>query len=228
MMNLKSSKEEVSNPSELKVVEAEVVMESPEVLKVKSRPVKKVDVRKMAIIGVLAAISIMLSMTPLGFIPIGPTNATIMHIPVIIGAVIEGPVVGAAVGLIFGLTSLFKAFTEPTITSFCFMNPIISVLPRVLIGIVAYYVYTGIHKLTKRIYLSGFIAGVVGSLTNTIGVMGLIYILYADRYMKAIGQAGNAGKYILTVCGMNGIPEAIVAGILTAAVAVAMIRKSKK
>ena len=108
------------------------------------------------------------------------------------------------------------------------MNPIISVLPRVLIGIVAYYVYTGIHKLTKRIYLSGFIAGVVGSLTNTIGVMGLIYILYADRYMKSIGQAGNAGKYILTVCGMNGIPEAIVAGILTAAVAVAMIRKIKK
>lgn len=89
MMNLKSSKEEVSNPSELKVVEAEVVMESPEVLKVKSRPVKKVDVRKMAIIGVLAAISIMLSMTPLGFIPIGPTNATIMHIPVIIGAIVE-------------------------------------------------------------------------------------------------------------------------------------------
>ena len=69
-----------------------------------------------------------------------------MHVPVIIGAVIEGPVVGAAVGLIFGLTSLFKAFTEPTITSFCFMNPIISVLPRVLIGIVAYYVYAGMHN----------------------------------------------------------------------------------
>ena len=106
MMNLKSSKEEVSNPSELKVVEAEVVMESPEVLKVKSRPVKKVDVRKMAIIGVLAAISIMLSMTPLGFIPIGPTNATIMHIPVIIGAIVEGPLVGIPVGFIFGATSL--------------------------------------------------------------------------------------------------------------------------
>ena len=54
MMNLKSSKEEVSNPSELKVVEAEVVMESPEVLKVKSRPVKKVDVRKMALILLLS------------------------------------------------------------------------------------------------------------------------------------------------------------------------------
>ena len=194
---------------------------------------KKLNVRRMTVISILSAVSIVLSMIPfVGYIPLGPVKATIMHVPVIIGAVIEGPVVGAAVGLIFGLTSLFKAFTEPTITSFCrfckCFNPIISVLPRVLIGIVAYYVYTGIHKLTKRIYLSGFIAGVVGSLTNTIGVMGLIYILYADRYMKAIGQAGNAGKYILTVCGMNGIPEAIVAGILTAAVAVAMIRKSKK
>ena len=190
---------------------------------------KRLNVRRMTVISILSAVSIVLSMIPfVGYIPLGPVKATIMHVPVIIGAVIEGPVVGAAVGLIFGLTSLFKAFTEPTITSFCFMNPIISVLPRVLIGIVAYYVYTGIHKLTKRIYLSGFIAGVVGSLTNTIGVMGLIYVLYADRYMKAIGQAGNAGKYILTVCGMNGIPEAIVAGILTAAVAVAMIRKSKK
>ena len=92
----------------------------------------------------------------------------------------------------------------------------------------AYYVYAGIHKLTKRVYLSGFIAGVVGSLTNTIGVMGLIYVLYADRYMKAIGQAGNAGKYILAICTANGIPEAIVAGVLVSAVAVAMIRKSKK
>ncbi|WP_286316919.1 ECF transporter S component, partial [Romboutsia ilealis] len=62
-------------------------MESPKDFKVKSKQRKKTDVRKMAIIGVLSAISIMLSMTPLGFIPIGPTNATIMHIPVIIGAI---------------------------------------------------------------------------------------------------------------------------------------------
>ena len=184
---------------------------------------KRLNVRRMAVISVLSAISIVLSMIPfVGYIPLGPVKATIMHVPVIIGAVIEGPVVGAAV------TSLFKAFTEPTITSFCFMNPIISVLPRILIGVVAYYVYAGIHKLTKRVYLSGFIAGVVGSLTNTIGVMGLIYVLYADRYMKAIGQAGNAGKYILAICTANGIPEAIVAGVLVSAVAVAMIRKSKK
>ena len=190
---------------------------------------KRVNVRRMTVISVLSAISIVLSMIPfVGYIPLGPVKATIMHVPVIVGAVIEGPVVGAAVGLIFGLTSLFKAFTEPTITSFCFMNPIISVLPRILIGVVSYYVYKLIYKISKRVYLSGFVAGVLGSLTNTIGVMGLIYVIYADKYMQAIGQAGNAGKYILLICATNGIPEAIVAGILVAAVAVVMIRKSKK
>ena len=190
---------------------------------------RKVNVRRMAVISVLSAISIVLSMIPfVGYIKLGPVDATIMHVPVIIGAVVEGPLVGAAVGLIFGLTSLFKAFTEPSITSFCFMNPIISVLPRILIGVVSYYVYKLIYKISKRVYLSGFVAGVLGSLTNTIGVMGLIYVIYADKYMQAIGQAGNAGKYILAICATNGIPEAIVAGILVAAVAVVMIRKSKK
>ena len=190
---------------------------------------RKVNVRRMAVISVLSAISIVLSMIPfVGYIKLGPVDATIMHVPVIIGAVVEGPLVGAAVGLIFGLTSLFKALTEPTITSFCFINPVISVLPRILIGVVAYYVYALMYKISKRVYVSGFVAGVIGSLTNTIGVMGLIYVIYADKYMQAIGQSGSAAKYVLAICATNGIPEAIVAGILVAAVAVAMIRKSKK
>ena len=98
----------------LETSEGKVVKKSQEVLNIKSRNTKKLEVRKMAIIGVLSAISIMLSMTPLGFIPIGPTNATIMHIPVIIGAVVEGPVVGMVVGFIFIRSYspiLYKLFT---------------------------------------------------------------------------------------------------------------------
>ena len=224
MMNLKSSKEEVSNPSELKVVEAEVVMESPEVLKVKSRPVKKVDVRKMAIIGVLAAISIMLSMTPLGFIPIGPTNATIMHIPVIIGAIVEGPLVG----IIFGATSLLKALTMPTITSFAFINPLVSILPRMLIGVIAYYVYKLTIKFTKNVFVSGWITGVVGSLVNTVGVLGMIYILYGARYAEALGESASAAKtLILTLGATSGIPEAIVGGFVVSAVCIVFNKRKK-
>ena len=179
---------------------------------------------------VLSAISIMMSMIPfIGYIPIGPTKATIMHIPVIIGAIIEGPVVGATIGLIFGLTSLWNAMTQPTITSIFFLNPLVSILPRVLIGVVAYYVYQGIYKISKKVYAAGFMAGLIGSLANTVGVLGMIYVLYADKYMERIGQAGaDAGKWLFTLAATNGVPEALVAALIVSAVSVSLIRKGKK
>lgn len=224
MMNSESSKK-VANAETLDV---EVVMESPEVLQVKAKPVKKVDVRKMSIIAVLSAISIMLSMTPLGFIPIGPTNATIMHIPVIIGAIVEGPIVGISVGFIFGATSLLRALTMPTITSFAFINPLVSVLPRVLIGIVAYYVYKLAVKLTKNVFVSGWITGVIGSLVNTVGVLGMVYVLYGAKYAQALGESASAAKtLILTLIATNGIPEAIVGGFVVSAVCVVFNKRKK-
>ena len=223
MRNLESSEVEVLSPSEV-----EIVMESPKDSKVKLRQKKKTDVRRMAIIGVLSAISIMLSMTPLGFIPIGPTNATIMHIPVIIGAIIEGPVVGITVGFIFGATSLLKALTMPTITSFAFVNPLVSVLPRMLIGIVAYYVYKLTIKFTKNVFVSGWITGVIGSLVNTAVVLGMIYILYGARYAEALGESASAAKtLILTLVATNGIPEAIVGGFVVSAVCVGFNKRKK-
>ena len=214
-MNLESSK-------------VEVAMGSKQVLKGKPRRTKKLEVRKMAIIGVLASISIMLSMTPLGFIPIGPTNATIMHIPVIIGAILEGPMVGITVGAIFGATSLLRAFTMPTITSFVLMNPLVSILPRVLIGVVAYYVYKLTVKLTKNIFVSGWITGVIGSLVNTIGVLGMTYILYGARYAEALEKSASAAKtVILTLIATNGIPEAIVGGFVVSAVCVVFNKRKK-
>ena len=191
---------------------------------------RRLNVRKMTVIGVLSAISIMMSMLPfIGYIPIGPTKATIMHIPVIIGAIIEGPVVGATIGLIFGLTSLWNAMTQPTITSIFFLNPLVSILPRVLIGVVAYYVYQGIYKISKKVYAAGFMAGLIGSLANTVGVLGMIYVLYADKYIERIGQAGaDAGKWLFTLAATNGVPEALVAALIVSAVSVSLIRKGKK
>ncbi|KHS56948.1 MULTISPECIES: ECF transporter S component [Terrisporobacter] len=191
---------------------------------------RRLNVRKMTVIGVLSAISIMMSMLPfIGYIPIGPIKATIMHIPVIIGAIIEGPVVGAIIGLIFGLTSLWNAITQPVVLSPLFYNPLVSVLPRILIGIVAYYVYQGVYKVSKKVYASGFIAGIIGSLANTAGVLGMIYILYADKYLALIEQQGSsAAKLLLGVVLTSGVPEALVAGLIVSAVSVALIRKGKK
>lgn len=145
---------------------------------------KSLDIRKMTIIGVLGGISIMLGMTPLGFIPIGPTKATIMHIPVIIGAILEGPLVGAFVGLIFGIFSLIQAYTNPTPISFVFFNPIVSILPRILIGIVAYYSYSFIKKLgdkKSKVFIIAFIVtmvtylayGVYRSIVDSLGFLSI-------------------------------------------------------
>ena len=223
MMNSGASKVEVLNPSDV-----EVTVDSQKSFRVKSRKTKKLEVRKMAIIGVLSAISIMLSMTPLGFIPIGPLNLTIMHIPVIIGAVLEGPLVGIIVGLIFGFTSLLRAITMPTITNFALINPLVSILPRVLIGIVAYYVYKLTIKLTKNALVSGWITGVIGSLVNTVGVLGMTYILYGARYAEALGKSASAAKtLILTLVATNGVPEAILGGFVVSAICVVFNKRKR-
>ncbi len=178
------------------------------------------SVRKMAVTGMLAAVSILLGSTPLGFIPIGPTKATIMHLPVIIGAIMEGPLVGVGIGLIFGIFSMIQAVMAPTITSFVFLNPLVAVLPRVIIGLTAYYSY----KLTK----SSSISAVVGTLTNTVGVLGMMYLLYGAQFAEALGQEKTrAAALIFGIATANGIPEIIVAMLVVTAV-IAALRKTKK
>lgn len=182
----------------------------------------------MAVTGMLGAISVILGMTPLGFIPVGPTNATIMHIPVIIGAIVEGPIVGMAVGLIFGIFSLIRSITTPTPVSFVFWNPLVSILPRILIGLVSYYVYKGTFKITKNETVSLGITGALGTLTNTLGVLGMVYILYAERFVSARGMSGEKAFTVISSIGIaNGLPEMFVAMLIVTA-AVKGIKKIKK
>lgn len=105
--------------------------------------------RKIAVAGIMGALCIVMALTPIGYIPIGPTKATIIHIPVIVAAILEGPLVGAIVGLIFGLSSMLNALIFPTVTSYVFFNPLVSVLPRILVGLVAYFVFALFKKIKK-------------------------------------------------------------------------------
>ncbi len=117
-------------------------------------------------VALFTAIIFVLAMVPgLGYIPIGVVRATTIHIPVIVGSVVLGPKKGAALGAMFGLTSLINNTIAPTVTSFVFspilamemlglkgalMSLVICFVPRILIGIVPYYVYGGIRKVMKK------------------------------------------------------------------------------
>jgi uncharacterized membrane protein len=162
--------------------------------------------RKIVITGVLSAISIFLGITRLGFIPwFTGASLTIMHVPVIIGAVLEGPVVGFAIGLIFGLFSLIQAAVAPTgPTDVLFTNPFISVLPRLFIGPISWLVF----KLLECWKIPALIAaGISGSLTNTVLVLGMIAMLDPAFWVA-----------VPPLLLGNGLPEAIAASILVVSV----------
>ena len=181
--------------------------------------------RRLVLIGALGGISIFLGVSGLGLIRLPIFSLTIMHIPVIIGALLEGPVVGIAVGLIFGLFSMYQNITAPGLTSFIFWNPIVALIPRMLIGIVAYYSFKLLKSKIKSTGVCAGIASILATLTNTIGVLGLTYILYLDKYAQAreISREAVAGT-LLTVGLTNGLPESIVSALITIPIVVTMLK----
>jgi len=188
---------------------------------------KKFDTRQIAIIGMLSAVSIVLGSLGIGFIPLPMAKATIMHIPVVIGAILEGPVVGIAVGLIFGIFSIIQNMANPSILSFAFLNPLVSVLPRMLIGITTYYSYR--VKFIKNDMVKTGISAAIGSLTNTVCVLGMIYLIYARQYAAAKNiDVSDAAKAIFGVAVINGIPEMIVSIVITIPAVLAIRKLLKK
>lgn len=170
--------------------------------------------KKLTTFAMLAAISAILGLTPLGIIPIPPVGATIMHIPVIITAILEGPVLGALMGLVFGIISFVNAIIRPTPISFVAMNPLVSIAPRILIGIVAYYAYRGIPLKNETVKIGS--AAVIGTIMNTVGFLGMMYLLYAEPVAKALGQkVDTIGKFLLVLGTTHGIPEIGVAVVIT-------------
>lgn len=177
--------------------------------------------RKIVIAGIMSAISIFLGLTRLGFIPwLAGASLTIMHIPVIIGAVLEGPVVGLVIGLIFGLFSLIQAGVAPNGPGdILFTNPLVSVLPRLFIGPVAWLVWKGLQRWPA---VGLTLTGIIGSLTNTVLVLGMIGLLATTGILDVSKLLGsNFWAVIGSIFVANGLPEAVLSGILVLAVVAA-------
>lgn len=188
--------------------------------------------RKLTLLGVLIAIQVVLTLVNIGLLPLPIIKATTLHIPVIVGAVLLGPTEGMILGAAFGILSVITNTMQPGLTSFVFspfvtvggttgnfLSLIVAIIPRVLIGLFAYLVYKLISKRdrTKIIAYAG--AGVTGALTNTILVMGSIYVLFGEQYAAA-NEIAFSGlfKVIIGIVGTNGVPEAIAAGIIVPAI----------
>jgi len=172
---------------------------------------KGFSVRKIVVTGALGAVAVALSVSGLGYIPwFAGASLSVLAIPAIVGAVIEGPVVGILVGAIFGLTSLVQAAVNPAKgpLDVFFVNPLISVLPRLFIGLAAWAAF----RLFKAKFRAAgaAVAGIVGALTNTVLVLGALVVAGAIP----LALAG-------TVFVSNGLIEAAASAILTAGIVAA-------
>jgi len=171
---------------------------------------------------------------PIGFIPLPHMRATTLHIPVIVGALLLGPKYGAFLGFMFGLVSLLTNSFTPGPIAFVFtpfvnlpgqnsgswLSLIVVFVPRIFIGITPWLACEGLKKLFggKYMHANWAISGVVGSLTNTLLVMHLIFIFFGEAWHGA-GVRASETIYlaVLSVIGINGVPEAVVAGVAVAA-----------
>lgn len=201
----------------------------------------------LVLTALFTAIIIVMAFTPLGYIPLVVINATIIHIPVILGALFCGPKRGAFLGFVFGMTSFIKNTVMPTSLSAFVFSPVLAAstigpsgiikstlicfVPRILVGVIPYFAFMGIKKLisgAKANYIGYAVAGAVGALTNTLLVMPGIYILYKDAYAKALSIEPDAvAGAIMGVISFNGVIEAIVAAVLVAAIGAVLHKITK-
>lgn len=203
---------------------------------------KKKDTRWLTSVALMAAIVILLANTPLGMIQLPVIKATTVHIPVILGAVLLGPMAGAILGGIFGICSLISNTMAPTLLSFAF-SPFmsttgivgavkalwISVGCRILIGVAAGWLWILLRKLKVNTLAALPVTGFVGAMVNTITVMGSIYLLLAREYaaVKSVAVDAVWGLIMGTIVAY-GIPEAVAAAILTGIIGKIMLKVIKR
>ena len=198
---------------------------------------RKHDTHWMVGVAMMAAIVVLLANTPLGMIQLPIIKATTTHIPVILGAILMGPLAGTILGCVFGICSMINNTIAPALLSFAF-SPFLStsligavkalwvaVGCRAMIGLVSGWLWIALKRVRVNDYIALPVVGVAGAMTNTVLVMGSIYFLLAQQYAEVKNVALDAvfGLVMATVTA-SGIPEAIAAAVLVTAIGKALLR----
>lgn len=189
-------------------------------------------IRQLTVAGILAGITIFLGMTGYGFIPLVFMDATILHIPTIIGGMTSGPRVGAAVGFIFGMFSFIQTLQGPSLLmQFAVQynivyDAVICIVPRVCIGILAWWLY---KHLPLRKWMRALVTAVVTTLCHTVLFLGAFFALVGVPYAAAHGiPVKNVFNILLGITAVNGIPEAIISGVIITPIVLALEKSGWK
>lgn len=166
----------------------------------------------------------------LGNIPLGPLSVTTLPITVVVIAIVSGPLDGAVVGGAWGALTWVRAFVYPSsaLAPLVFTNPIIAIVPRILVGVVAGVVFRSCRPMNERIATG--LAGALGSLTNSILVLGGIFLFVNTPAVAAgyhVHQSGLAAA-LGTILATNGMVELVMTAIVTPLIAIPLLKHLKK
>ena len=188
--------------------------------------------RSTTLLGLLTAVLMVLSMTPLGYLNIGPLAISFNMIPVAVGAAALGPVGGAVLGAVFGMTSFLQCLGiggSSAMGVILFdINPLFAFLqrfvPRLLTGFLVGVIYKAARKFAKA-HLAGGIAGFFAALLNTVLFMGALILLFGDtQYLTDLMAGRNVILFICTFVGINALAEMLVSTMVTGALCTALER----
>ncbi|MGN0608771.1 MAG: ECF transporter S component, partial [Oscillospiraceae bacterium] len=193
---------------------------------------KKLNVKQLVIAGLLTAILLLMAYTPLGYLNIGPLAITFNIIPVAVAAITLGPVGGAVVGAVFGLTSFLQCIgvggTSAMGAILFGINPFLAFvqrfIPRVLDGLLLGFIYKGVSKLWNS-YGACFVTGFCSAFLNTALFMTSLVLLFGNtEYMQELMGGKNILVFICTFVGINAVCEMISATVVTGAVGSALLK----
>ena len=204
---------------------------------------RKSMIKTTVTLGLFTAISIIMTVTPLGTIRLFWTEATIAHLPVVILAVLGGPLLGAAGGLILGLISMIYCIMNPVMLNVYIANPLVSIPARVLIGFLAGLVYKCMNKAFVKGERKGVkdaasiaVSAALGSLANTAGVLGMLYLLYGRRIAAELMELNTDTEQwrtivltaLLGIATSQGLMEMALVAVVTVIVVKALRRAGYK
>ncbi len=194
---------------------------------------KKFTTSQITLLGLMVAILLLMAYTPLGYLNIGPLAISFNMIPVAISAITMGPVGGAVAGAVFGLTSFGQCIGIGGLSgmgaALFAINPTFAFiqrfLPRLVDGILLGYIFSGVRKKTKNIYVSCAVTGFLSAFLNTLFFMGMLVGLFGNtEYVQGLMGGKNVIVFICTFVGVNAVCEMLSATVVTGAVGAALYK----
>ena len=197
-----------------------------------SKQNRKSKTKTIALLGILTGIIILMAFTPVGYLRLAAVSISFLMIPVAVGSIAKGPLAGAALGTVFGITSFVQCFGMDAFGTYLasknvFFTFIMCIVCRALAGLCAGFIYKLITKLTKNVVVRSSLTGLSAALFNTIFFVSALILLFGKTVVsEATGLSAELTFFALfgAIVGINAVLEAIASFIVTGAVGTALFK----